>query len=84
MPQQRHLQPTTITITDDNITPYTPLQGVIFNLFVFSPFITAKSSKSGILFRSVVDQYVGFHIDNMLRLLVLLYFSCGLPMCVNS
>ena len=54
---------------------------VIFNLFAFSPFITAKSSKSGILFRSA-GQYVDLPVDNMLRLLVLLYFSNVLPGCV--
>ena len=48
--------------------------GVTFNLFALSPFITAKSSKSGISFRSV-SQCVGLPVDNMLRLLVLMYSS---------
>ena len=52
--------------------------GVIFNLFAFSPFITVKSSKSGVLFKSV-GQYVGLSVNNILWLLVLIYFSNVLP-----
>ena len=51
---------------------------VIFSLFVFSPLVTVKSSRSGILFRSV-GQYVGLPVDNILRLLFLRYFSRVLP-----
>ena len=51
---------------------------VIFSLFVFSPFLTAKSSRSGLLFRSV-DQYVGLPMSNILRLLFLMYFFGVLP-----
>ena len=43
-------------------------------MFKFSSFITTQSSKSGILFRSV-GQYIGLPVDNMLRLLVLIYFA---------
>ena len=52
--------------------------GVIFSLFVFSPLVTAKSRRSGFLFRSV-GQYVGVPVDNILRLLFLMYFSSVLP-----
>ena len=48
--------------------------GVIFSLFVFSPLVSAKSSRSGFLFRSV-GQYVGLPVDNILRLLFLMYFT---------
>ena len=48
--------------------------GVIFNLIVFSLLVTAKSSRSGFLFRSV-GQYVDLPVDNILRLLFLMYFS---------
>ena len=41
---------------------------------MFSPFVTAKSSRSGILLRSD-GQYVGLLVDNILRLLFLMYFS---------
>ena len=44
----------------------------MFNLFAFS-LITAKSSKSGVLFRSFA-QYVDHPVDDTLRLLVLIYF----------
>ena len=46
--------------------------GVIFSLFVFSPLVTAKSRRSGFLFRSF-GQYVGVPVDNILRLLFLMY-----------
>ena len=52
--------------------------GVIFILFVFSPLVTAKSRRSGFLFRSV-GQCVGVPVDNILRLLFLMYFSSVLP-----
>ena len=52
--------------------------GVIFSLFVFSSLVTAKIRRSGFLFRSV-GQYVGVPVDNILRLLFLMYFSSGLP-----
>ena len=52
--------------------------GAIFSLFVFSPLVTAKSSRSGFLFRSV-GQYVGVLVNNILRLLLLMYFSSVLP-----
>ena len=41
---------------------------------MFSSLVTAKSSRSGFLFRSV-GQYVGVPVDNILRLLFLMYFS---------
>ena len=49
-----------------------------FSLFVFSPFVTVKSSRSGFLIRSV-GQYVGLPVDNILRLLFLMYFFRVLP-----
>ena len=52
--------------------------GVIFSLLVFSPLVTAKSRRSGFLFRSV-GQYVGDPMDNILRLLFLMYYSSVLP-----
>ena len=48
------------------------------SLFVFNPLVTAKSSRSGFLFRSV-GQYVGVPVDNILRLLFLMHFSRILP-----
>ena len=51
---------------------------VIFSLFVFSPLVTGKSRRSGFLFRSV-GQCVGVPVDNILRLLFLMYFSSILP-----
>ena len=52
--------------------------GVIFSLFVFSPFVTAILSRWGILLRSD-GQYVGLPVDNILRLLFLMNFSWVLP-----
>ena len=40
------------------------LEVVIFSLFVFSPLVTAKSSRSGFLFRSI-GQYVDVPVDNI-------------------
>ena len=45
---------------------------------MFSPLVTAKSRRSGFLFRSV-GQCVGVPVDNILRLLFLMYFSSVLP-----
>ena len=52
--------------------------GVIFSLFVFSPLVIAKSSRSGFLFKPV-GQYVGLPVVNILRSLFLMYFSSVLP-----
>ena len=52
--------------------------GVIFSLFAFTPLVTANSRRSGFLFRSV-GQCVDVPVDNILRLLFLMYFSSVLP-----
>ena len=46
-----------------------------------SPFVTAKSNRSGVLLRSV-GQYVGLPVDSTLRLLFLMHFSSVLPLGV--